>query len=146
MNSMHVLIQRQNGWIGNQLVGEAVVDADLDASLTKLALRRGCEPLARFTVCTPRQASDVTQVLEALGDVEVSSRDFEAQWFDPKEGIATVENLLQSRARCLTTSVRAELVFLRRELLDAAGHRSRFHLVEVDSEKGVAGEGLLSLE
>ena len=77
MSNMYVVIQHQNGRVGHQSIGQALVEADLDASLTTLALRRKREPIVSFTVYSSKQAAEAIQELEELGDVDVDPRDFE---------------------------------------------------------------------
>ena len=146
MNSMYAVIQDQNGHLGHQAIGQALVEADLDASLTKLALRRKLEPLCTFTVYSSKQATEAIQELEELGDVDVDPRDFDPQWFDPVECIAIIESLLESRARCVAEGVRTELALLRRVLTEAAHRRSTFHLVEVESESEIGCDKVLLAE
>jgi hypothetical protein len=131
---MYVVIQEQDGRMGHQLIGQALIEADLDASLTYLALRRKVQPLCTFAVYSSKQAAEAIQELEELGDVDVDARD---EWFDPVECIATIDSLLDSRARCVAKGVRTEIVFLRRVLTEAVHRRSTFHLVQVESEKEV---------
>jgi hypothetical protein len=83
MSNMYVVIQDQNGRVGHQSIGQALVEANLDASLTTLALRRKREPIVSFTVYSSKQAAEAIQELEELGDVDVDPRDFDAKWFDP---------------------------------------------------------------
>jgi hypothetical protein len=74
--TLYVVVHNPNGGIGHQQIGQALVEADFDATLTKLALRLGCEPLASFTIYSRRQAAAAIQELEDLGDVDVDPRDF----------------------------------------------------------------------
>src|SRR5258705_11962145 len=106
MRNMYVVIQHQKGRVGHQSIGQALVEADLDASLTTLALRRKREPLVSFTVYSSKQAAEAIQELEELGDVDVDPRDFDANRFDPDDCIATIDSLLESRDRCLRQQVR----------------------------------------
>jgi len=146
MSNMYVVIQDQDGRVGHQPIGQALVEADLDASLTNLALRRKREPLATFTVYSSKQAAEAIQELEELGDVEVDPRDFDAEWFDPVDCIATIDSLLESRARCVAKGVRTELAFLRRVLTEVAHRGSTFHLVRVESEGEIGCEKVLLAE
>jgi hypothetical protein len=57
MSNMYVVIQEQIGRVGHQSIGQALVEADLDASLTTLALRRKREPIVSFTVYSSKQVS-----------------------------------------------------------------------------------------
>jgi len=143
---MYVVIQDQNGRVGHQPIGQALVEADLDASLTYLALRRKREPLAAFTVYSSKQAAEAIQELEELGDVDVDPRDFDPKWFDPVDCIATIDSLLESRARCVAEGVRTELAFLRRVLTAVAHRRSTFHLVRVESVEELGCEKALFVE
>ena len=134
---MYVVIQGQHGRMGHQLIGQALIEADLDASLTYLALRRKVEPLCTFVVYSSKQAAEARQELEELGDVDVDPHHFDAEWFDPVECFATIDSLLKSRARCLEEGVRLELALLRSVLAEVAHGRSTFHLVQVESEKEI---------
>jgi hypothetical protein len=98
MSNRYVVIQDQNGRVGHQPIGQALVEADLDASLTNLALRRKREPLATFTVYSSKQAAEAIQELGELGDVDVDPRDFDAAWFNPVDCLATIDSLLESAA------------------------------------------------
>jgi hypothetical protein len=146
MCNMYVVIQDQNGRVGHQSIGQALVEADLDASLTTLALRRKREPIVSFTVYSSKQAAEAIQELEELGDVDVDPRDFDAKWFDPVDCIATIDSLLESRARCVAKGVRTELALLRRVLTEVANRGSTFHLVEVESEEEIGCEKILLME
>ena len=143
---MYVVIQEHNGRVGHQLIGQALIEADLDASLTYLALRRKLQPLCTFAVYSSKQAAEAIQELEELGDVDVDPRDFDAEWFDPVECIATIDSLLESRARCVAKGVRTEIAFLRRVLTEAVHRRSTFHLVQVESEKEIGCDKVLLAE
>jgi len=145
MSNMYVVIRDRNGRVVHQSIGQALVEADLDASLTRLALRRKREPLVSFTVYTSKQAAEAIKELEELGDVEVDPRDFDPKWFDPVDCIATIDSLLESRARCVAKSVRTELAWLRR-VLTVAHRGSTFHLVEVESEEEIGREEILLME
>jgi len=140
---MYVLIQDQNGRVGYQPIGQALLEADLDASLTNLALRRQREPLVTFTVYSSKQAAEAIQELEELGDVDVDPRDFDAKWFDPVDCIATIDSLLESRARCVAKGVRTDLALLRRMLTEVAHRGCTFHLVQVESEGEIGCEKVL---
>src|SRR5258705_7250509 len=136
MSSMYVVIQHQNGRVGHQSIGRAVVEADLDASLTPVALRRKREPLVSFTVYSSKQAAEAIQELEELGDVAVDPRDFDAKWFDPVDCIATIDSLLESRARCVAKGVRTELALLRRVVIEGAPRWASFHPLGGEAEEG----------
>jgi hypothetical protein len=82
--TLYVVVHNPDGGIGHQRIGQALVEADFDATLTKLALRLGCEPLASFTIYSRRQAAAAIQELEELGDVDVDPRDFDPKWFPPR--------------------------------------------------------------
>jgi hypothetical protein len=97
-------------------------------------------------VYSSKQAAEAIQELEELGDVDVNPRDFDAEWFDPVDCIATIDSLLESRARCVAMSVRTELAFLRRVLTEVAHRRSTFHLVQVESEEEIGCEKVLLAE
>jgi hypothetical protein len=126
--------------MGHQPIGQALVRADFDATLTKLALRMGCEPLAAFTAHSRKQAAAAMQELEGLGDVAVDPSDFDPKWFDPSECIVTVDRLLEHRGRSITTGVRIELTLLRRVLAEVVNRRSTFYLVEPDPDEDIAYE------
>ena len=136
--TLHVVVHNLNGGISNQQIGQALVEADFDATLTKLALRLGCEPLASFTIYSRRQAAAAIQELEELGDVDVDPRDFDPNWFDPLECLATVDRLLEHQGRAITTRVRSELAFLRGILADVVDRRDTFYLVEPDLDEEIA--------
>jgi hypothetical protein len=136
--TLYVVVHNPNGGIGHQQIGQALVEADFDATLTKLALRLGCEPLASFTINSRRQAAAAMQELEELGDVDVDPRDFDPKWFDPLECLATVDRLLEQRGRVITTRVRIELDLLRRILADVVERRDTFYLVEPDPDEDIA--------
>jgi hypothetical protein len=88
IRTLYIVVREPHGGIGRQQIGQALVEADFDATLTKLALRQGCEPLASFTIYSRRQAAAAIQELEDLGDVDVDPRDFDPKWFDPLVGLA----------------------------------------------------------
>ena len=138
MRTMYIAVRDPNGGIGHQQIGQALVEADFDATLTKLALRQGCEPLASFTIYSPRQAAAAIQELEELGDVDVDPRDFAPEWYDPMQGLATVDRLLEHRGRAITTGVRSGLAILRRILAEVANRRTTFHLVVTDPDEEIA--------
>jgi hypothetical protein len=134
--TLYVMIRDPNSRVAHQRIGPVLVAADLDASLTKLALRRQGELLVNFMRYSSKQAAEAIQELDELGDVEVDPRDFDPQWFDPVEGIAAVDTLLGSRARCVAEKgVRSELALLRRVLSEVAHRHWTFHLLEVESEE-----------
>jgi hypothetical protein len=136
--TLYVVVHNPDGGIGHQRIGQALVEADFDATLTKLALRLGCEPLASFTIYSRRQAAAAIQELEELGDVDVDPRDFDPKWFAPQECLATVDRLLEHRGRAITTGVRIELAFLRRILADVVDRRDMFYLVEPNPDEEIA--------
>ncbi|MGH9895797.1 MAG: hypothetical protein ACREA0_28190, partial [bacterium] len=129
--------------VGYQRIGRAVVEGDVDASLTNLALRREGEFLSTFVGYSRRQAQDVMEELNELGDVELDPRKYDPRWFDPVEGIGAVDTLLDSRSRSVTQDVRAELALLRRVLVEVASRGWRFHLLEVTSEEEIGCDELL---
>jgi hypothetical protein len=145
--TLYVMIRDQNGRVAHQRIGPALVAADLDASLTKLALRRKGEFLVNFMRYSSNQAAGAIQELEELGDVDVDPRDFDPQWFDPVEGMAAVDTILGSRARCVAEKgVRSELDRLRRVLSEVAHRHWTFHLLEVESEEELGCDEILLVE
>jgi len=135
--TLYVVVHNPNGGTEHQQLGQALVEADFDATLTKLALRLGCEPLASFTVHSRRQGAAAIQELEELGDVDVDPRDFDPKWFDPLECLATVDRLLEQRRRAITAIVRTELTSLRCILADAVDRRDTFYLVAPDPDEEI---------
>jgi hypothetical protein len=138
MRTMYIAVRDPNGGIGHQQIGQALVEADFDATLTKLALRQGCEPLASFTIYSRRQAAAAIRELEELGDVDVDPKDFDPEWYDPLQGLATVDRLLEHRERAITAGARIELALLRGILAEVANRRATFYLVEPDTDEEIA--------
>ena len=72
------------------------------------------------------------RTLAELGDVDFDDRDFVPQWFEPDQGIATIDVMLEGTGRRFSASVRDELVRLREALAEAKSRGCTFHLVETE--------------
>ena len=132
---LHLVIRDRTGWIGHQAIGGAIAEADGDASLTTLSMRKGLEPLAAFCVHSPRQAESAKRTLAELGDVDFEESDFAPQWFDALRCLETIDGLLAHRGRgrrSLTEAVRGDLDLLRRALGEAHRRSCTFYLVELE--------------
>ena len=143
--TLHVVFRQPTGRIGHQAIGSAVVEADYEAKLTKLALRRGIESLADFSFYSPAQAAEAMRELDELGDVDFSANDFEPRFFDPQRGLDAVDGLLK-HGRAFTTALREDLVFLRDVLGEATRRGCQFYLVEPEPEEPMPFENLLLAE
>ena len=134
-NELYVVVRDQQGRVAHRAIGRAIVQADADASLTMLALRRGVEPLTTFCAYSPAQAEDARRTLSELGDVDFEDRDFDPEWFDPAACVAVIDDLLEyggRRKRSLSAAVRSDLELLRRTLDEAARRCCKFYLAEVE--------------
>jgi hypothetical protein len=122
------------------------VEAESEARLTTLALRQRVEPVATFWADSPAQAERAKRTLADLGDVDFEDRDFEPKWFDPAEGIAAIDGLLEHAAGThrVSPAVRTELELLRCTLDEARRRSCAFYLAEVapGEELGFAGTEL----
>ncbi len=131
---LYLVVRDRQGQVAHQAIGSAIVEADLDASLIRLALRKGIEPLATFYADSPAQAENAKQTLAELGDVEFDDSDFEPTWFDPAPCIEAINGLLEhgrvGRHR-MSEGVRSELELLGRRLAEVRGRSGWFYLVEV---------------
>jgi hypothetical protein len=116
-------------------IGGAIVSASFDERPTPSALRRGLVALAFYQAHSPREAM---RVLTDLGDVDFDKSDFDPQWFQPDEGIATIDLILGRTRRRFTPAVRDELVQLRKGLVEARSRGCTFYLVELEPGETVA--------
>jgi hypothetical protein len=143
---LYVVVRDRKGRVAHRAIGRAIVEAEGDAKLTMLALRKGVEPVATFWADSPAQAENAKRTLADLGDVDFDDRDFDPKWFDPAAGIAAIDGLLEHAARTHSVSpaVRTELELLRRTLDEARRRSCAFYLVEADprEELGFAGPEL----
>ena len=145
-NELYVVVRDRKGRVAHRAIGRAIVEAEGDARLTMLALRRGVEPVATFWADSPAQAETAKRTLADLGDVDFEDRDFDPKWFDPAVGIAAIDGLLEhaGRTHSVSPAVRTELELLRRTLDEARCGSCAFYLVEVEpgEELGFAGPEL----
>lgn len=139
--TLYVIVRDQQGRVAHTAIGCAMVEADL----TIFALRKGIEPLTSFYADSPAQAEEAKRALGDLGDVEFDDHDFDPQWFEPLQGIAATDDLLEHgrKGKCaLSEPVRAELGLLRRALAEARLRSCQFYLVEVDADEGLDFAGV----
>ena len=146
-NVLYVLVTDEQGRFAHKAIGSAIVEADMDARLTTLALRKGVEPLATYYCASPARAEHAMKTLADLGDVEFDASDFDPTWFDPEPCMEAIRGLLEhgrkGRYR-LSEEVRRELELLHRVLAAASDRSRRFYLVEVvpDEDLNFAGPEL----
>jgi len=142
---LYLVVRHRRGQVAHKAIGSAIVEADMDAGLIRLALRKGIEPLATFYADSPAQAEHAKQTLADLGDVEFDDKDFEPTWFDPAQGIEALNGLLEhgrvGRHR-LSERVRRELELLGRTLAEVRRRSCQFYLVEVRPGEDVDFAGL----
>jgi hypothetical protein len=131
VRTLYVVARDARGRLFHHKVGRALIEADFDAGLTKLALRRRLEPLVSFVVHSPSQAADAMETLDELGDVEVDPHDFEPEWFEPMECMATIEGLLEHMRRSPRAEIQPELACMRDVLTEVNRRCWKFHLVEL---------------
>lgn len=135
VGTLYVVVQDSRGRISYHPIGRALVEAELDARLTKLALRKHVAPLASFTVHSPTEAAEAIKTLDELGDVYFDTKDFDPQWFNPAECIPTIEALLEHRGNSVGADVRPELFSIQQVLSEASRQRRSFYLVELLPEE-----------
>jgi hypothetical protein len=95
MRTLHIVVRDPKGRIGRQPIGQAIVAAAIDEKVTTSALRKGLLALACYQAHSPRQAAEALRTLAELGDVDFEETDFDPQWFQPDECIATIDVLLE---------------------------------------------------
>ena len=137
---LYVILRDRSGVMRHQAIGCAILGADVDASLTTLALRRGIDPLATFGDYSPAAAEHAKQTLADLGDVDFDDSDFEPHWHEPARCIKAIDGLSAlgpETSRILSKAVRSELASLRGILEEASHRSSEFYLVDVEPGEAV---------
>ena len=139
MKTLHVIVRDPKDRIGYQPIGRAIVAAAIDEKVTTSALRRGLAALAFYQAYSPREAAEAMRTLAQLGDVDFDESDFVPQWFQPGQGIATIDVILERAGRRFPATVRSELVQLREALAEARSRSCRFYLVEMEPGEPLRG-------
>ncbi len=106
--------------------------------------RTGVWPLDCFIVDTPRQALESAIAIADLDYDEDAEpvRGAPAEWYEPEQGIGSIDRLLGFRGRraAAVEPARADLVALRAELERARLEGARFHFVEPCAKAAEQGD------
>lgn len=132
MKTLYVVVRDPKGRIGSQPIGRAIVAAAVGEKATPSALRHGLLALAFYQAYSPREAAEAMRTLAHLGDVDFDENDFAPEWFQPDQGVATIDLILERAGRRFSATVRGELVRLREVVAEARSRGCTFYLVEVE--------------
>jgi len=133
MRTLCLVVRDPRGRIGYQEIGHAIMAADTHGNVTSSALRNSLLALASYEAHSPIQAAAAAmRTLAELGDVDFEERDFAPQWFQPDECISIIDGLLGRRRSALAEATRAELLLMRRALVEARTRGCSFYLVELE--------------